>query len=332
MSETASIMDIPREGRPAPVLRFFGWGMLAVLAAFLINNILNVGFGFPLLGQLISGDFGITSLVPWAIYALCLIIAGLYVSRTPNTSLRWDGAKVHGFNVYLIRALFWSVFFVGLADALVAFMRIENLFTFFITENAARNFGRSAFVAPYVHFPLIIFGFILARFTKTLGFTWLALLIVLAELLIVFSRFVFSYEQAFMGDLVRYWYAALFLFSSAYTLFDEGHVRVDVLYAGLGNTTKGRINAFGTMLLGMTTVWSILLVGMSGKQSMINSPVTTFEVSQSGTAGMYIKYQMAVFIGLFAITMLIQFVSYFFEACADAREEPGKREHAAVSH
>jgi TRAP-type mannitol/chloroaromatic compound transport system permease small subunit len=135
-----------------------------------------------------------------------------------------------------------------------------------------------------------------------------------------------------MGDLVRYWYAALFLFSSAYTLFDEGHVRVDILYAGLGQSKKGRINAFGTLLLGMTTAWSIILVGMSGKQSMINSPVATFEVSQAGAAGMYIKYQMAVFIGLFAITMLIQFVSYFFEACADARDEPGHREHAAVSH
>ena len=33
-----------------------------------------------------------------------------------------------------------------------------------------------------------------------------------------------------MGDLVRYWYAGLFLFASAYTLFEDGHVRVDVFY------------------------------------------------------------------------------------------------------
>lgn len=35
-----------------------------------------------------------------------------------------------------------------------------------------------------------------------------------------------------MADLVRFWYAALFLFASAYTLLEEGHVRVDVFYAG----------------------------------------------------------------------------------------------------
>ena len=53
--------------------------------------------------------------------------------------------------------------------------------------------------------------------SKGLGFIWLALLVVVAEFLIVITRFVFSYEQAFMGDLVRFWYAALFLFASANT-------------------------------------------------------------------------------------------------------------------
>ena len=57
-----------------------------------------------------------------------------------------------------------------------------------------------------------------------------------------------------------------------------------------------------------------------------------FEVSQTGTAGMYIKYQMAVFLLIFAITMQIQFVSYFFEAVADMRKEGGKREVAPISH
>ena len=79
----------------------------------------------------------------------------------------------------------------------------------------------------YVHLPLTIFSFIYSIKNKSIGFIWLALLVVFAEALIVISRFVFSYEQAFMGDLVRYWYAALFLFGSAYTLLKDGHVRVD---------------------------------------------------------------------------------------------------------
>jgi TRAP-type mannitol/chloroaromatic compound transport system permease small subunit len=177
-----------------------------------------------------------------------------------------------------------------------------------------------------------VVGFIAAFFSRTLGFTWLALLIVAAELLIVISRFVFSYEQALMADLVRYWYAALFLFASAYTLLDEGHVRVDVLYAGMKNTTQGFVNAIGSIFLGMTTAWVIIFIGFNGKQSIINSPFVNFEVSQAGTAGMYTKYQMAGFLGVFAITMLIQFISYLFEAVADIRSEPGRREATPISH
>jgi hypothetical protein len=47
---------------------------------------------------------------------------------------------------------------------------------------------------------------------------------------------------------------------------------------------------------------------------------------------MYIKYQMAIFLLIFAITMQIQFVSYFFEGVADMRNESGKREVAPISH
>ena len=146
------------------------------------------------------------------------------------------------------------------------------------------------------------------------------------------ARFVFSYEQAFMGDLVRFWYAGLFLFASAYALVEEGHVRVDVLYAGFKPRRKGRVNAMGSILLGMTTAWCIIIIGMGSKQAIVNSPVKNFEVSQTGTAGMFIKYQMAAFLAIFAITMLIQFVSYYFEAVADSHGERGKREVAPVSH
>ena len=166
---------------------------------------------------------------------------------------------------------------------------------------------------------------ILATKTRTLGFHWLALLIVLAELLIVISRFVFSYEQALMGDLVRYWYAALFLFSSAYTLYDEGHVRVDLLYTNFSRQRKGFFNALGCIFWGASTCLVILVIGMGSNQSIVNSPLKVFEVSQAGNIGMFIKYQMAVFIAIFAGTMLIQFVSYFLESIADMRGEPGER-------
>jgi TRAP-type mannitol/chloroaromatic compound transport system permease small subunit len=109
-------------------------------------------------------------------------------------------------------------------------------------------------------------------------------------------------------------------------------VRVDVLYAGFGPTTRGFVNAIGAIALGMSTCWVIIGIGFNGARSIINSPVANFEVSQTGSVGMFIKYQMAAFLGLFAITMLIQFVSYFFDAVADKRDEPGHRDIAPAAH
>ncbi|WP_322867131.1 TRAP transporter small permease subunit [Aquicoccus sp. G2-2] len=320
-------------GEPAILVRIIGWAMLGALVAFLVNNVLSVGFGFsgPLAIFKDGANFG-QGAVQVGLFAVALLLAILLVLGTRETTLRLDAARVHRFNVYLIRALFWAVLFVGVTDVFIAFMRVESGFDSFLSETMVQHFSSPRWVGHYIHIPLIVIAFIVAGFTRTLGFHWLAILIVMAELTIVISRFVFSYEQALMADLVRYWYAALFLFASAYTLFDDGHVRVDVLYAGFGNTTRGKVNAFGAILLGMTTAWVILYIGFNGKQSIINSPVLNFEVTQSGNSGMFVKYQMAAFLGIFAATMLIEFVSFFFEAVANWRDEPGARAFEPVAH
>ena len=94
-------------------------------------------------------------------------------------------------------------------------------------------------------------------------------------------------------------------------------MRVDVFYASKSKKSKGFINAFGCILLGVSTCLVIILIGFDGKQSIINSPIMNFEVTQTGTVGMFIKYQMAAFLGIFALTMLIQFISYFFDSVED---------------
>jgi len=331
MSTTSDPGYLSPYGAPAPIVRLFGWGMLGVTAAFLISNVLVVAYDFPNLLQ-VFGDAGPRVWVIVAIYAACLAMAASFVMRTPDRALRYDARLITRFNTYLIRGCYFAVLFVGIADAAIAFLRVEGLLSLLFSEYLARELIRAQFIGPMIHMPLVVLGFVAALFSRSLGFIWLALLIVMAELLIVISRFVFSYEQALMGDLVRYWYAALFLFASAYTLLEEGHVRVDVVYAGLARRTKGRVNAVGSVLLGMFTMWAIILIGLGSKQALINAPVSNFEISQTGTAGMFIKYQMAAFLAIFAITMLIQFVSYLFEAVADAREEPGHQDHEAAAH
>ena len=312
--------------------RVFAWSMVAVLWAFLINNYLNYWQRWPSATSVFDGAFSTLGSIQVLLYALALAAAVGYVLRSPTNLLRPDSEVIYSMTAYIVRAAFWAVLLVGLADASVSFLRVEGMLPGLVGHKLTIDLGRSSFRGTWVHFPMILVGFVIAKFHRGLGFPWLALLVVAAEMLIVISRFIFSYEQAFMADLVRFWYGALFLFASAYTLLEEGHVRVDVLYAAFKDRTKGIVNAIGCVVLGMSLCWVIIFYGMGSRSSVINSPLLSFEVTQTGF-GMYVKYWMAGFLAIYAVTMLMQFSGYFLESIADFLEEPGKRQlETGVAH
>ena len=306
------------------LVQLLGWSCLSFLLGLLINNFLNIYFGLPAALAFFSGTAS-NLFAPGSVYLITFVtIIYLFVFKSTH-SLRDQSQLLHNFNKFLIRWFFFSILFVGIVDVTLAFLRVEKLLPLFFQEGLVSSFNKPIFVGQYIHTPVVLSAFVISFFSKTLGFTWLSLMIVLAELMIVITRFVFSYEQPFMADLVRYWYAGLFLFASAYTLYDEGHVRVDIVYAGLTERTQGLLNAVGCWILGVSTGLTIVLIAFNGKFSIINKPLLNFEVSQTGTVGMFIKYQLAVFLGIFGITMIIQFVSYFFESYSDFRGNGKKR-------
>jgi TRAP-type mannitol/chloroaromatic compound transport system permease small subunit len=299
--------------------RFLGWFLINTLFAFMINNVLYLAFNIPFAVDFIFKN-DIYSIIPTLIYLTAFGFSFFIALKNSHKSYIWDSDLLHRFNLYFIRSCFWSVFLIGSIDVIIAFMRVEEVSNMIFNDELVRALKKPSFVCTFVHIPLVFISFVIGYFSKTLGFTWLALMIVCAELIIVITRFVFSYEQSFMGDLVRYWYAALFLFASAYTLFEDGHVRVDVFYTNLKVKTKSFVNAIGSIFLGISTCIAILFVGFNGKQSIINSPILNFEITQTGSVGMFVKYQLAAFLGIFAISMLIQFVSYYFSSLAKMNE------------
>lgn len=306
--------------------RIFAWINVAILAVFVLETFLV--YGAP---EVPSPAEAFASGAPggWVmllLYPAAVALAVWRVLATPLRGLREDSDLLTAVAAYIIRGAFFAVLFIGLVDALISFLRVEEYLPGIVGDQLTSDLARSAWRGPWIHVPLFVLGFVVAVFSRTLGFTWLALMIVLAELSIVITRFVFSYEQAFMGDLVRFWYAALFLFASAYTLLEEGHVRVDIIYAGLPARKRGWVNAAGSVFLGMALCWVILVLGMGGKTTIVTGALANYEVSQSGF-GMYVKFWMAGFLALFASTMLIQFASYFLDAVADLRGQPGGRDH-----
>lgn len=344
---TATTIDETASGKTgqsgAVVIRILALSIIAVCVGFLINNYLTFWRDWPGIGNLFSHLqwFGAEALrkplaegaptLGWLqILLYVVLLAGViaYVTRTSRQPLRVDSERLSGLAAFIIRAAFWSVLLIGIVDTVISFLRVEGFLAGIVGDKLTTELGLSRFRGAFVHYPLILFSIVIAYFTRTLGFAWLALLVVIAELQIVIARFIFSYEQAFMGDLVRFWYAALFLFASAYTLTSEGHVRVDVLYAGFSDRAKAWANTIGCLILGLPLCWVILTMGMAGRASVINSPLLSFETSQSGF-GLYVKYLMAGFLAVFAVSMMVQFTAYLLSSIAELRGEPGKPKAAS---
>jgi len=308
----------------ALISRALAYMMVSGVFLYLINNYLVFWQELPGIFELFShyGYFGFEQpnkpledhqitqgWLQLAVYLFVLSLSVAYTYKTQSRSMRDDSLRFARLSAYIIRFSFWWVFLVGFADMIISFLRVEDFLQFWVGETLTQQLGRPIFRGTYVHYPLVILSLFIAARIKTVSFSWLALMVVLSEFLIVVTRFIFSYEQAYMGDVVRFWYAALFLFASASTLADEGHVRVDVLYTGFSRRKKAWFDSIGCALFGIPLCWVILMQGMGGRGNSINSPLLSFEVSQSGY-GMYVKYLMAAFLIVYAVTMMVQFVSY----------------------
>ena len=268
-------------------------------------------FGFKKLSKPLEDSVVTYSYIQLFLYFISIALAIFYVLKSIKQTLETDSEILTKFTAYIIRSSFWAVFIVGIADLIVSFMVVEKLVEPILGETLKVKLVVPAFRITFVHFPLILISFVIGYFTRSVGFIWLAVLVVASEFFIVLSRFIFEYEQAFQGDLVRFWYSALYLFASAYALMHEGHVRVDVLYTGFSERKKAWTNSIGSLLLGIPLCLITLFLGMGGKASIINGPVISFEITQQGSNGLYLLYLMAVYLAVFATTMLIQFTSYF---------------------
>ena len=290
------------------ISKYFSISLILIVFAFLINNYLSFAGDWP--GAFtIYDSANIYSSIQFFLYVLAIVIPIIFINYNKNLDNLTLANNLEKLNDFIIRFGFWSVLIIGIVDAIISFLIIEGFLEQLIGKSWNIKFSNNSFRAPYVHFPLLFISLIIAYYFRALNFYWLAFLVVIAEFQIVILRFVFSYEQTLMSDLVRFWYGSLFLFGSYYTLIKDGHVRVDVLYTNFSEKNKARVNLFGSLILGIPLCLTVFFLGMYCKQCVLNQPIMNFETSQS-TQGMNIKYLMAGFLIIFALTMLIQFIIY----------------------
>lgn len=91
---------------------------------------------------------------------------------------------------------------------------------------------------------------------------WLALSMVLVMLVIVILRYLFNEGSIKLQESVIYFHSAVFLLGAAYTLQQDGHVRVDIFYRGMSECRRALVDACGVLFLLLPTCLFVFLVSL----------------------------------------------------------------------
>lgn len=149
------------------------------------------------------------------------------------------------------------------------------------------------------------------RFNNRLGriISWTAIIMVLAQFLIVVMRYVFSLGFIWMQESVIYLHSILFLLGASYTLLHEGHVRVDIFYREHSQYRKAMVDAIGALVFLLPVCvlmwwWSWPYVEQSW----------AIQETSRETSGIPTLYVLKTLILAFAALMALQGVSMFLRS------------------
>ena len=79
-------------------------------------------------------------------------------------------------------------------------------------------------------------------------FSWLTLTMVIVMAAIVVLRYVFQIGSIALQESIIYINALIFTFGVAYTLKEQGHVRVDIFYSRINEKKRAWVDLFGSLL------------------------------------------------------------------------------------
>jgi TRAP-type mannitol/chloroaromatic compound transport system permease small subunit len=129
---------------------------------------------------------------------------------------------------------------------------------------------------------------------------WLALGMVLIQVVVVIMRYVFGLSVLTMQESIWYMHSIVFLVAAGYTLLHNGHVRVDILYGNVGPIAKAKIDLFGVIFILLPLC--VMIWWVSWPYVAAAWAVREGSVEVSGIQGVYLlKSCMLIFAGGLAI-------------------------------
>jgi TRAP-type mannitol/chloroaromatic compound transport system permease small subunit len=152
---------------------------------------------------------------------------------------------------------------------------------------------------------------------------WLCLLLVLVQFAVVVLRYAFGIGSIWLAEAIIYLHAALFMLAAAWTLQQNGHVRVDVFYSKASPRAKAVIDLLGSLLLLLPFMAVILWFAIP----YVARSWSILERSREAS-GLPLVYMLKTLIPAFALLMALQGISQAIRASLNLRSAaPAQADH-----
>jgi TRAP-type mannitol/chloroaromatic compound transport system permease small subunit len=140
---------------------------------------------------------------------------------------------------------------------------------------------------------------------------WFGLAVVAIQFAVVLLRYVFGIGSIWLQESILYSHAALFLLCAAWTLKNDGHVRVDVFYSTAGPRNRARIDLLGALLLLIPFAAAILYFSWS----YVARSWSNLEGSREAS-GLPFVFLLKTLIPVFAVMLILQGIAQAIRACS----------------
>ena len=130
--------------------------------------------------------------------------------------------------------------------------------------------------------------------------SWLSFAMVLLVVVIVTLRYVFQFGSIALQESVMYVNALIFSLGAAYTLKEQGHVRVDILYSRLSERGKALVDLLGAALFLLPS--TVFIIWISWDYVSVSWQIRERSPDPSGLSYVYLlKATILVLAGLLIV-------------------------------
>ena len=145
-----------------------------------------------------------------------------------------------------------------------------------------------------------------ALFGKTVS--WLVLFMIVATFANVVLRYVYGISIVALHESVVYAFGIVLTATAGWALLKDEHVRVDIVYRGLGARGRALVDAIGSILLLSPVLW---LIATRGYPYVARS----WKIGEGSTeiAGLQFVYLLKAFILVFVGVLAVQGLSLFLK-------------------